>query len=124
MGASYICVAFTSIAAGFFFRNLEAAITLLLQAALLSMLGCIVRPNEPDEFYNEGEKDNVQNAQMVAVVTGWIGAVGTIIALLLKQKIPTPMEYSICFYNYVVGKDKDEVVEPHTERLTETSNAI
>jgi len=102
MGAAYICVAFTSLAAAFFFRNPEAAITLLLQAALLSMLGCIVRPYEPDDFYNEGEKDNVQNAQMVAVITGWIGAAGVMIAVLLKEKVPTPIEYLISLH----GKDE------------------
>lgn len=101
MGAAYICIAFTSLAAAFFFRNLEAGITMLLQAALFSMLGCIVRLNEPDDFYNEGEKDNVQSSQMVAVITGWVGAVGLIVALvLLQQEIPTPIEYSVSLYRW------------------------
>jgi len=111
MGAAYTCVAFTSLAAAFFFRNPEAGTTMLLQASLLSMLGCIVRPNEPDDFYNEGEKDNVQNSQMSAVVTGWIGAAGVIVALvLLQQEIPTPIEYSVSLYHWCIavgGKDKE-----------------
>mmetsp|Transcript_59330 Transcript_59330/g.64056 ORF Transcript_59330/g.64056 Transcript_59330/m.64056 type:complete len:117 (-) Transcript_59330:125-475(-) len=114
MGAAYTCVGVTSLVAAFLYRNFEASITLLLQAALLSMLGCIVRPHEPDEFYNEGEKDNVQNAQMVAVIIGFIGAVGTIVALLLQQKIPTPIEYFLSLYNHIdVGNkdNKDDVVE-------------
>lgn len=117
MGAAYTCVAFTSLAAAFLFRNPEAAITLLLQAALLSMLGCIVRPNEPDEFYNEDQKDAVQNAQLVAVITGWIGAFGPIIAALLKQEILTPVEYMVSFYSYIFSKD-----EPRG--LTENVNAM
>jgi len=119
MGAAYICVGFTSLAASFFFRHPEAAATLLLQAALLSMLGCIVRPHEPDDFYNEGEKENVQNAQMVAVITGWIGATGPIVAALLKQKVPTPVEYFIFLYYYVIfGKNGE------AEQANETADAI
>ena len=75
------------------------------------MLGCIVRPYEPAEFYNEGQQDKVQNAQMVAVITGWIGAFGQLLAVLFKQKIPTPAEYVMNLYSYVVGKGKDEAVE-------------
>mmetsp|Transcript_59331 Transcript_59331/g.64057 ORF Transcript_59331/g.64057 Transcript_59331/m.64057 type:complete len:137 (-) Transcript_59331:228-638(-) len=112
MGAAYTCVGVTSLVAAFLYRNFEASITLLLQAALLSMLGCIVRPHEPDEFYNEGEKDNVQNAQMVAVITGLIGAVGTIVAVVLQQKIPTPIEYFLSLYNpVIVGKENKDVVD-------------
>mmetsp|Transcript_45892 Transcript_45892/g.46572 ORF Transcript_45892/g.46572 Transcript_45892/m.46572 type:complete len:226 (-) Transcript_45892:229-906(-) len=112
MGAAFTCVGVTSLVAAFLYRNLEAGITLLLQAALLSMLGCIVRNHEPDEFYNEGEKDNVQNAQMVAVITGLIGAVGTIVAVVLQQKIPTPIEYFLSLYNpVIVGKENKDVVD-------------
>ena len=103
MGAAYTCVGFTSLAAACFFRNLEAAITLLLQAVLLSMLGCIVRPHEPDEFYNAGEKDNVQNSQMVAVITGWIGATGPLVAALLKEHVPTPGEQLLALHSHFKG---------------------
>lgn len=95
MGAAYACVGFTSLAAAFTFRNYEAAMTLLLQAALLSMMGCIARPYEPEDLYNEGQQDKVQSSQMVAVVTGWIGAFGPIVAALLKQSVPTPVEYAM-----------------------------
>jgi len=108
MGAAYICVAFTSIAAAFLFRNPEAAITLVLQAALLSMLGCIVRPYEPNDFYNEGQQDKVQNAQSVAVITGWIGAFGPIVAALLKEKIPTPVQLIVALYSYIMIEQPDE----------------
>jgi len=108
MGAAYICVAFTSLAAAFFFRNPEASITLLLQASLLSMLGCIVRPHEPDDVYNEGAKDNVQSAQLVAVITGWIGAFGPIVAALIKQQVPTPIDYVTTFYSSYFASSKDD----------------
>mmetsp|Transcript_30461 Transcript_30461/g.46623 ORF Transcript_30461/g.46623 Transcript_30461/m.46623 type:complete len:192 (+) Transcript_30461:110-685(+) len=111
MGAAYICVAFTSIAAAFLFRNPEAAMTLLLQAALLSMLGCIVRPYEPAEFYNEGQQKKVQSAQLVAVITGWIGGLGPIIAVLLKQKILTPVEYVVTLYSSFASRDEGDAIE-------------
>ena len=120
MGAAYICVAFTSLAAAFLFRNPEAAITLLLQAALLSMLGCIVRPSEPDEFYNEDQKDAVQNSQLAAVITGWIGAFGPIIAALLKQEILTPVEYIVSFYSYVTSiKEETPSIKEETPPIKE-----
>ena len=71
--------------------------------ALFSMLGCIVRPHEPDEFYNAGEKDNVQNSQMVAVITGWIGATGPLVAALLKEHVPTPGEQLLGLHSHFKG---------------------
>ena len=68
MGAAYACVGFTSIAAALMFANMEAAIVLLFQAALLSMIGNIVRPSVPADFYNSGQQDAVQRSQMVATV--------------------------------------------------------
>ena len=56
MGASYACVGFTSLAASFFFGNVEAAITLFLQAALQSTGQCIVRPASPTNFYKPGRQ--------------------------------------------------------------------
>ena len=106
MGAAYTCVAFTSLVAACFFRNPEAAATLLLQAALFSMLGCIVRPHVPGAFYNDGEQDNVQNSQMVAVITGWIGAAGPLLAALLKEQVPTPCEKILSMYSDRVAKDE------------------
>lgn len=93
VGAAYTCVAVTSLTAAFTFRNFEAAMVMLLQAALLSMIGCIVRPRMPDDVYNDGQKASVQSSQMVAVITGWIGAFGPLVAVLLKQTVPTPVEY-------------------------------
>lgn len=98
VGAAYICVAFTSLAAACFFRNPEAAATLLIQADLFSMLGCIVRPHEPLEFYNDGQRDAVQNSQIVAVITGWIGALGPIVAALLKEDVPSTCESLLSLY--------------------------
>ena len=92
MGAAYTCVAFTSLVASIFFRNPEAAATLILQSALLSMLGCIVRPHVPLEFYKDGARDSVQNSQMIAVVMGWVGGLVPIVALLLKENVPSPCE--------------------------------
>jgi len=97
-------VAFTSLVAAIFFRNPEAAATLLLQSALLSMLGCIVRPHEPLEFYNDGERDNVQNSQMIAVVMGWVGGLGPIVAMLLKENVPSPFEALLSLYSSSAGK--------------------
>ena len=68
------------------------------------MFGCIVRPHLPDDVYNDGERDNVQNAQMAAVITGWIGAILPIIAVLLQQKVPTPIKYFISLYYCAAGK--------------------
>jgi len=84
------------------------------------MLGCIVRPQEPDEFYNEGQKDVVQNSQLVAVITGWIGAFGPIIAVLLKQEVPTPIEYTMSYLSYAFSKD--ETTETIKDETTETVN--
>ena len=80
--------------------------TLLLQAVLLSMLGCIVRPHEPAEFYNEGQQKKVQSAQLVAVITGLIGGLGPIIAVLLKQKVLTPVEYVVTLYSSFASRDE------------------
>ena len=104
MGAAYTCAAFTSLVAGIFFRNPEAAVTLILQAALLSMLGCIVRPHVPLEFYKDGARDNVQNSQMIAVVMGWVGGIGLIVALLLKENVSSPCEALLSLFSSSAGK--------------------
>ena len=109
MGAAYTCVAVTSLTAAFTFRNFEAAMTLLLQAALLSMIGCIVRPRMPDDVYNDGQKASVQNSQMVAVITGWIGAFGPLVAALLKQTVPTPVEYTMEFVSRFANQGEPKV---------------
>ena len=103
MGAAYTCVAFTSLVAGIFFRNPEAAATLILQSALLSMLGCIVRPHVPLEFYKDGARDNVQNSQMIAVVMGWVGGLVPIVALLLKETYAPGCRPCVSFNNAYLG---------------------
>lgn len=103
-----MCVGYTSIVAAFLFRNPEAGIVLLLQAALLAMLGCIVRPFEPEEFYNEGQQDNVQNSQLSGVITGWIGAFAVLIVVMFKQEVPTPIEYAVSLYSSITRKDEAE----------------
>ena len=47
-------------------------VVLLLQAGLFSMIGTIVRPSMPADFYNAGEQDGVQSSQMVSVIMGYI----------------------------------------------------
>ena len=94
MGAAYTCVAVTSLTAAFTFRNFEAAMVMLLQAALLSMIGCIVRPRMPDDVYNDGQKDSVQSSQMVAVITGWIGAFGPLVAVCSSRRCRRPSNTS------------------------------
>mmetsp|Transcript_41998 Transcript_41998/g.46745 ORF Transcript_41998/g.46745 Transcript_41998/m.46745 type:complete len:115 (+) Transcript_41998:156-500(+) len=92
MGAAYTCVGVISLVAAFGFRNLEADSTLLTQLLQVAL------------------QDKVQKAQMVAVLTGFMGAVGTIVAaVLFQQKIPTPLEYVLSLYNHdvVIVDDKD-----------------
>jgi len=97
MGAAYNCVGVIYLVAAFGYRNLETGITLLLQIALL--------------YCTEGA-----DSKMVAVLTGVMGAAGTIVAaVLFQQKIPTPLEYVLSLYNHDVvivdNKDmNDEVV--------------
>jgi len=104
MGVVYACVGVIYLVAAFGYHTLEAGITFLLQVALLSII------NTPNEFYNEGGMDKVQKAPLVAVLTGVMGAVGTIVAaVLFKQKIPTPLEYVLSLSNHdnVIVDDKD-----------------
>lgn len=42
----------------------------------------------------------------MAVVTVWIGGLGPILAVLLKQKVPTPVEYVVTLYSSVASKDE------------------
>jgi len=84
MGAAYTCVGVISLVAAFGFRNLEADSTLLTQLLQVAL------------------QDKVQKAQMVAVLTGFMGAVGTIVAaVLFQQKIPTPIEYGTYFLSII-----------------------
>jgi len=109
MGVVYACVGVIYLVAAFGYRTLEVGITLLLQVVLLVVAG-IMMPL-PNEFYNEGGMDKVQKAQLVAVLTGVMGAAGTIVAaVLFQQKIPTPLEYVLSLYNHdvvVIVDDKD-----------------
>ena len=94
MGAAYACVGFTSLAAAATFANYEAGSVLFLQTAFLSMIGCIVRPSVPAEFYNAGKQDGVQSSQMVATVMGYAGALTLAAGLALKRDVPTPVQYA------------------------------
>jgi len=112
MGMAYTCVGVIYLVVAFGFRNLGAGITLLLQLALL------LDSNAPNEFYHVGEMGKVQKKQLVDILTGVMGAVGTIVTAVLfqQQKIPTPLEYVLSLYHHdvvivVVDKEKkDEVV--------------
>jgi len=104
VGVVYACVGVIYLVAAFGYHTLEAGITFLLQVALLSII------NTPNEFYNEGGMDKVQKAPLVPVLTGVMGAAGTIVAaVLFKQKIPTPLEYVLSLSNHdnVIVDDKD-----------------
>ena len=57
---------------------------------------------------------------MVAVITGWVGAVGLIVALvLLQQEIPTPIEYSVSLYRWCFS-----IGEKHMGEATAKATAI
>jgi len=110
MGVVYACVGVIYLVAAFGYRTLEAGITLLLQVALLCGTALLSIINTTNEFYNEGGMDKVQKAQLVAVLTGVMGAAGTIVAaVLFQQKIPMPIEYVLSLYNrdVVIVDDKD-----------------
>jgi len=113
MGVIYACVGVIYLVVAFWYNNLEAGIMImmLLQiAALLLFEALLLIIDTPNEFYNEGGMDKVQKAQLVAVLTGVMGAAGTIVAaVLFQQKIPTPLEYVLSLYNHdvVIVDDKD-----------------
>jgi len=100
MGAAYTCTGVIYLVVAFGYRNLGAGITLLLQVAL--------------QLCTAGN-----DSKMVAILTGVMGAMGTLIAVvLLRQKIPTLLEYVLSLYNHdvvivVVDKEKkdERVVE-------------
>ena len=121
MGCAYACVGFTSLAAAVFFGNVEAALTLFLQAALLSMGGCIVRPSIPADFYNAGTQDGVQRSQMVAVVMGFVGALALALGLALrKQGVRTPMQHATRLLGCASSPAKD-MLRIEGEMVTRTS---
>jgi len=99
---TYIGVMYLVVAC--WYNNLTAGIMMLLTTDYLSII------NTPNELYNEGGMDKVQKAQLVTLLTGVMGAVGTIVAaVVFQQKIPTPLEYVLSLFNHdvVIVDDKD-----------------
>ena len=96
----------------------------MLQVALFQKLGYIVRAHEPNKFYNKDKKDNVQIVQLLAVNSGFIGAVGMIVVLLLQQKIPTPIKYLLSPYNQVIVVGEDSYNDVIEEQLSHTYNRL
>ena len=103
-------------------QSLEfSALTLFLQAALLSMGGCIVRPSIPADFYNAGTQDGVQRSQMVAVVMGFVGALTLALGLALrKQGVRTPMQHATRLLGCASSPAKD-MLRIEGEMVTRTS---
>jgi hypothetical protein len=99
MGAAYTCIGVTSIVAAVTFANFEAAVTLFLQASLLSLIGCIIRPSEREEFYKPGQQAAVQKAQLVgATIVAYVSLVTFVVPLILGYIIPPPREYMSRLY--------------------------
>ena len=95
MGAAYTCIGVTSIVACFTFADFEAAVTLFLQASLLSLIGCLIRPSQPEEFYKPGMQDSVQQSQLIgATIVAYISLVTFVVPFMLGYKIPSPREYA------------------------------
>ena len=79
-------------------------VTLFLQASLLSLIGCLMRPSEPDEFYKPGTKASVQTSQLVgATILAYVSIATLVVPLMLAYKVPSPHEYAFRLYKYSNG---------------------
>ena len=108
MGAAYTCAGFTSLAAAALFANFEAGVVLLLQTGLFSMIGTIVRPSIPADFYNAGEQDGVQSSQMVSVIMGYIAVLTLAAGVALRRDVPTPVQYAMRLLGLTKAASKED----------------
>ena len=115
MGAAYTCIGVTSLVAALTFANFEAAVTLFLQALLLSLIGCLMQPSEPDKFYKPGTKASVQTSQLVgATILAYVSIATLVVPLMLAYMVSLPCKYAFRLYSNGTlrpGQSKDSQAE-------------